>query len=211
MLSLFQTTATSGFNLHTAQSTTLQQHQYGFTLNFLNSWGKVKCHQQCYSADIEDPPTSNPKNASSSTSTTTRHDKHNDSDSHRNDEDNSKERRFKNFDELLEKNNDKLVLVDFYAKWCGPCRVARKELDTVRHTFDDLHEGNPGTPKDNDEDHGLIIFSVDTGRFPKLGSRFNITELPAILLFKDGSEVHRFHGLGESTAEQIVPLLKQHL
>lgn len=177
----------------------MRQSQYGFNLNFVSTW--VKYNRQCYSAETEDPPTSNPKtNSSFATHIDETHVNPN--------ENNSKEHRFKNFDELLEKNIGKLVLVDFYAKWCGPCRVARKELDDVRHRIDEMY-GEYHNEKDGDS--GLMIFSVDTGRFPKLGSRFNITELPAILLFKDGSEVHRFHGLGESTAEKIVPLLKKHL
>ena len=56
-----------------------------------------------------------------------------------------------------------------------------------------------------------MIWSVDIGRFPKVGDRYNITELPVMVVFQQTHEIHRFQGVSESKADQILEFLEKFL
>lgn len=105
-------------------------------------------------------------------------------------------KRFRNFDEMLSKFGEQPILVDFHAKWCGPCRLMNEEL---RKASEDLGEEN------------LQVFRIDTEQFPSLGSRFGIDALPTTILFKDGKPVHRFVGVvaAAKLIEQISVLVEE--
>ncbi|MEM9919178.1 MAG: thioredoxin [Bacteroidota bacterium] len=76
-----------------------------------------------------------------------------------------------NFENTL-KNND-VVLVDFYADWCGPCQAIHPILEDVAEQFD----GKATIAKVN----------VDTN--PELAGRFNVRSIPALFYFKGGELV----------------------
>mmetsp|Transcript_24526 Transcript_24526/g.29507 ORF Transcript_24526/g.29507 Transcript_24526/m.29507 type:complete len:185 (+) Transcript_24526:65-619(+) len=101
--------------------------------------------------------------------------------------------KFKNFEDMLTKYTDTPVLVSFYATWCGPCRLMKKELEVVRELVGDE----------------LKIFAVDTERWPHLGARYDIEGLPTAVLFKDGKILHRLEGFEK--AETVVQEVKQYL
>ena len=62
---------------------------------------------------------------------------------------------------------------DFYAKWCGPCKL----MATMLEDF--------ATENDND----VAVAKVDTDKYPSLGSRFEVEGLPTSVIFKSGVEV----------------------
>ncbi len=70
------------------------------------------------------------------------------------------------------------VLVDFYADWCGPCRM-------VAPFVDDIARANVGK---------LLVAKVDTDRAPDTAMRFGIRSIPTLVLFQDGKEVDRSVG-----------------
>ena len=70
------------------------------------------------------------------------------------------------------------VLVDFYADWCGPCKMMAPLLD-------DIARQRTGE---------LLVAKVDTDRAPGLAQRFSIAGIPTLILFRDGQEVGRSVG-----------------
>jgi thioredoxin 2 len=70
------------------------------------------------------------------------------------------------------------VLVDFYADWCGPCRM-------VAPFVDDIARANLGK---------LLVAKVDTDRAPGVAMRFGIRSIPTLVLFQAGKEIDRSVG-----------------
>ena len=70
------------------------------------------------------------------------------------------------------------VLVDFYADWCGPCKVMAPSVDQ-------LAAENQGR---------LLVAKLDTDRAPQTAQSFNIRGIPTTILFRDGKEVNRLTG-----------------
>ena len=70
------------------------------------------------------------------------------------------------------------VVVDFWAPWCGPCRMVAPELQRVA-------EANAGR---------LLVVKVNTDAVPELGDRFRIRSIPTMAVFAGGQEVARTAG-----------------
>ena len=71
------------------------------------------------------------------------------------------------------------VLVDFYAQWCGPCRLQSPVLD-------ELANESGGTYQ---------VVKVDVDKDPELATKFNVTALPTLMLFAGGQVMERYVGL----------------
>lgn len=74
-----------------------------------------------------------------------------------------------------------LILVDFFATWCGPCKMQKPILVEVA----------------KEKAGKLTIGTLDTDKCPNLSARFNIRSIPCMILFKDGKEVKRIIGYHE--------------
>lgn len=70
------------------------------------------------------------------------------------------------------------VLVDFYADWCGPCKVTAPMLDELAHR----HQGD------------LLVLKVDTDRWPALAQAHGVRGIPTLITFDGGREVRRHVG-----------------
>ena len=80
-----------------------------------------------------------------------------------------------NFEEV--KGSEKTVLLDFYADWCGPCRMLSPVVDQVA------------------EENGEVFFGkVNVDEEKELASRYGIMSIPALVLFKDGKAVDSMVG-----------------
>ena len=73
------------------------------------------------------------------------------------------------FDDLVLKN-DKKVLVDFYADWCGPCKALAPVLDEVATEFED----------------NTIVVKVNVDEDPELAQKYGIRGMPTMLFIKNG-------------------------
>ena len=80
------------------------------------------------------------------------------------------------FSNLVENANDNLVVVDFFASWCGPCRMISPILEEVC------------------EEHNVTMYKVDTDEEGELAQKNGVLALPTVILFKNGKEVDKFVG-----------------
>ena len=84
-----------------------------------------------------------------------------------------------NFQELV-LNSDKPVLVDFWAAWCGPCRM-------LGPIVEELH---------NDYDGKAVVGKVDVDNNQQIAMQYGIRNIPTVLIFKNGEVVDKVVGAG---------------
>lgn len=82
------------------------------------------------------------------------------------------------FDRVLQ-GTEVPILVDFYADWCGPCRM-------LAPVVDELAAERSGE---------VVVLKVDTDRHPGISERFGIRGIPTLIAFKDGRETGRHVGM----------------
>lgn len=70
-------------------------------------------------------------------------------------------------------NSDKPVLVDFWAEWCGPCRMLGPVLETMSDQYADK----------------ITVAKLNVDDNPQTASTYGITSIPAVMVFKDGEKV----------------------
>lgn len=87
----------------------------------------------------------------------------------------------KNFNEKISKG---VTLVDFYADWCGPCRMIAPIVEELAADF----KGK------------ATIAKVDIEKAQETTSNFQVTSIPTIILFKHGQEIKRIVGLRDKEA-----------
>ena len=87
-------------------------------------------------------------------------------------------------------NSSKIVIVDFNAKWCGPCKMLKPVLDKISADF---------------ADKGVKIVGIDTDESKALTNEMRINEIPLLLFYKDGVLVERMIGFNpESILVQTI-------
>ena len=81
-----------------------------------------------------------------------------------------------NFDEKISAGK---VLVDFWADWCGPCKMVAPVIEELSVKY----EGS------------VTVAKVDVDREGSLANRYGVQGIPTVIMFKNGAEVQRFVGV----------------
>ncbi|MBQ7298299.1 MAG: thioredoxin [Clostridia bacterium] len=84
-----------------------------------------------------------------------------------------------------------LVLLDFYATWCGPCKMLAPVLDEIGAELDDVK-----------------ICKTDVDEAMALAGKFNVQSIPTVVLFRDGKVVDSF--VGFRAKDQILAMIEKH-
>lgn len=92
-----------------------------------------------------------------------------------------------NFNEI--KSNSKAVLLDFYADWCGPCRM-------VSPLIDEIAEENPQ----------YVVGKINVDSEPELAQTFGVMSIPMLIVLKDGKIVNQ--AVGARSKADILAMLK---
>lgn len=93
-----------------------------------------------------------------------------------------------NFETL--KSSDKTVLLDFYADWCGPCRM-------VSPIVEEIAEENPQ----------YIVGKINVDNEPELAQKFGIMSIPTLVVMQNGKIVHQ--SVGARPKQQILEMLER--
>jgi len=94
------------------------------------------------------------------------------------------------FNEQLKEAGNKLVVVDFFATWCGPCKIIGPKVDTMAEQFTDV-----------------VFLKVDVDDCEDIASKYEISCMPTFLFFKSGEKVETFSG---ANAEKIKEFVMKH-
>lgn len=91
-----------------------------------------------------------------------------------------------NFDEIVKSNET--VLIDFFAVWCGPCKIMSPVIDEIA-----------------EENAGITVGKCDVDEADELADKFEIMSIPTIMVFKNGEAVKTFNGVTDK--QEIVNAL----
>ena len=95
----------------------------------------------------------------------------------------------KNFDEFI---SEGVVVIDFFATWCGPCKMLAPIIDKIAGDMPQVKFGK-----------------VDVDQAMDLARRFGIRSIPTVIIFKDGVQVELVRGLQDE--EFLVETISSHM
>lgn len=84
------------------------------------------------------------------------------------------------------------VLVDFYADWCGPCKMLAPILKEVKDELGDT----------------ILVIKIDVDKNQSLAGKYQVRGVPTLLLFKEGQQLWRQSGLVQK--KELVQILQSH-
>ena len=93
-----------------------------------------------------------------------------------------------NFEELVI-NNPKPVLLDFWATWCGPCRMVAPIVEEIAGEREDI-----------------LVGKINVDEDPELANQFGVMTIPTLYVFKNGEAVN--HRSGAMPKEQILAMVR---
>nr|WCD24787.1 Tyr p 40 allergen [Tyrophagus putrescentiae] len=91
------------------------------------------------------------------------------------------------FKSQLTAAGSKLVVVDFFATWCGPCKLIAPVLEKISTT-----------------DDKVVILKVDVDENEELTAEYNVSSMPTFIFFKNGQKIESFSGASESKLREMI-------
>ncbi len=93
-----------------------------------------------------------------------------------------------NFDSAV-LNSDKPVLVDFWASWCGPCRMVSPIVDEIGNESDDRYK----------------VGKINVDEQPELAAKYNVMSIPTLMVFRNGQPAQT--SVGVRSKQDILTML----
>ncbi|KAL7648651.1 UNVERIFIED_CONTAM: hypothetical protein RMT77_000558 [Armadillidium vulgare] len=91
------------------------------------------------------------------------------------------------FDQQLEEAGSKLVVVDFYATWCGPCKTIAPKIEALSKELENV-----------------VFLKVDVDDCEELSQRYKISCMPTFLFFRNKEKIDSFSGANEPKLRETI-------
>ena len=89
-------------------------------------------------------------------------------------------------------SSDKLVLVDFFATWCQPCKMMHPVLESIKQQLGD----------------SIRIIKVDVDKYQQTAAQYRVQSVPTLMLFRNGQNLWRQSGA--MSASNLLSIIKQY-
>jgi thioredoxin len=96
------------------------------------------------------------------------------------------------FQQIVCDNNDKLIVIDFCAKWCGPCNRISSRVESLETTFSASN---------------IVVIKCDIDESPEVGDEFKIQSLPTFVFIKNGAFQNSVIGADIDKVESMIKCL----
>lgn len=94
------------------------------------------------------------------------------------------------FNDIVASN--KLVVIDFFATWCGPCRALSPYIDELAANH-----------------HNILFAKANIEETPIIANELDVKSLPCVIIFENGKEIHRVVGFNKPKLQAIIETLSE--